>query len=102
MSDDNKAMHNPESSTSQLLECVFPGGVPPDDLPTLMYILKDDMSLRSVAHIAGLILGKDYTLVLSDVYRVASSSYTPDPQKVSTIKERLEQCGYREWLKEDS
>jgi hypothetical protein len=43
--------------------------------------------------------GKDYEVVLNDVYRVRSTDI-PHPEAIAKVRERLLACGYKEWLEE--
>ncbi|MCW9680407.1 hypothetical protein FJR41_006235 [Dolichospermum planctonicum UHCC 0167] len=45
------------------------------------------------------ISGKDYSLVLNDVYRVQSID-VPTSEAIANLKERLFMCGYEQWLEE--
>ena len=43
--------------------------------------------------------GKDYSVVLNDVYRVQSVD-VPTSEAIANLKERLLVCGYKQWLEE--
>jgi hypothetical protein len=91
-------MNDVDAVTLQLFNCVFPNGLGTEDMYPLMYLLKDDMSFRSVASIVGALINQDYTLLLTSAYHAAGSSYRPDPAAVAEIRDKLSKCGYDEWL----
>ena len=43
--------------------------------------------------------GKDYSLVLNDVYRIQSID-VPTSEAIANLKKRLLICGYEQWLEE--
>ena len=57
------------------------------------------MSDRNLAEVVAYYSGKDYSLVLNDVYRVQSID-VPAPEAIANLKERLLICSYEQWLEE--
>lgn len=87
-------------STYKLIQCAFPNGVDSESYLPLLALLYDEMSDRCLAKVVAKYTGKDYYIVLNDVYGVGSTD-KPSPEAVAKVKQRLLACGYEEWLKEE-
>ena len=86
-------------STCKLIERAFPNGVKHEDYFPLLALLYDEMSDRNLAEVMARCTGKDYYLVLNDVYAVGSTEVR-DAEAIAKLKEHLLGCGYAEWLEE--
>jgi hypothetical protein len=85
-------------SAREFFKCVFPDGLKGEDYFPLIRVLHEEMSFRSVAYYVGSLLGKDYTLILNDVYAAASPGYISNPEIENRVRERLISCGWTVWL----
>jgi hypothetical protein len=86
-------------STYKLIQCAFPKGIEPQNYLPLLALLSEEMSDRNLAEVVAYYSGKDYSLVLNDVYRVQSID-VPAPEAIANLKERLLICSYEQWLEE--
>ncbi|WP_407897504.1 DUF3349 domain-containing protein [Scytonema sp. NUACC26] len=87
-------------STYRLIQCAFPNGVDSESYFPLLGLLYNEMSHRCLAEVMAQYTGKDYYVVLNDVYGVESAQL-PSPELIVKVKQRLLACGYEEWLKEE-
>jgi hypothetical protein len=89
-------------STYQLLQCAFPQGIEPQEYFPLLSILYEQMSDRTLAQVISELTGKEYSIVLNDIYRVGSSTL---PTEVETarpgVQQKLMHCNYETWLTEN-
>lgn len=86
-------------STYKLISCAFADGIEPEEYLALLAILDDELSDRNLAEVVAYCTGKDYRVVLNDVYSVNSTNL-PKPEAILGVKQRLILCGYESWLKE--
>ncbi|GAX37492.1 DUF3349 domain-containing protein [Nodularia sp. NIES-3585] len=86
-------------STYKLIKCAFPSGIEPQAYLPLLALLSEEISDRNLAEVVACYSGKDYSVVLNDVYRVQSID-VPTPEAIANLKERLFMCGYQQWLEE--
>ena len=86
-------------STYKLIQCAFPKGIEPQNYLPLLALLSEEMSDRNLAEVVACYSGKDYSLVLNDVYRVQSIDL-PTSEAIANLKKRLLICGYEQWLEE--
>ncbi|MEG3848973.1 DUF3349 domain-containing protein [Microcoleus sp. herbarium19] len=87
------------SSTYKLIQRAFPDGIKEEDYFPLLALLYDEISDRNLAEVMAHSTGKDYSIVLNDVYSVGST-YAPDAKAIAKLKKHLLGCGYAEWLEE--
>ncbi len=85
--------------TYKLIQRAFPDGVKQEDYFPLLALLYGEMSDRNLAEVMAHSTGKDYSIVLNDVYAVGST-YAPDAKAIAKLKKHLLACGYAEWLEE--
>lgn len=85
-------------STYQMIKCAFPNGIESSAYLVLLAILYDELSDRNLAEVIAYYTGKDYAVVLNDIYRVQSTDVSGEA--IAKIKSRLLSCGYENWLKE--
>jgi hypothetical protein len=86
-------------STYKLIQCAFLKGIEPQNYLPLLALLSEEMSDRNLAEVVAYYSGKDYSLVLNDVYRVQSIDI-PTSEAIANLKKRLLICGYEQWLEE--
>lgn len=86
-------------STYKLIKCAFPDGIESEAYLPLLVLLEEEMSDRNLAELVAYYTGKDYSVVLNDVYRVKSTNVLK-PEVITNLTERLLACGYQEWLEE--
>jgi hypothetical protein len=86
-------------STYKLIQCAFPKGIEPQNYLPLLALLSEEMSDRNLAEVVAYYSGKDYSLVLNDVYRVQPVD-VPTSEAIANLKKRLLICGYEQWLEE--
>jgi Protein of unknown function (DUF3349) len=86
-------------STYKLLQRTFPDGIEVQDYLPLLALLYDEMSDRNLAEVVAHYTGKDYGIVLNDVYRVRSTDI-PKIEAIDKVKQSLLACGYEAWLQE--
>jgi hypothetical protein len=89
-------------STYQLLQCAFPQGIAEQEYLPLLGILYEQMSDRSLAQVMAEFTGKDYSIVLNDIYRVGSIALSTEVRAtLSSIQQKLMHCNYEQWLTEE-
>ena len=99
------SMTEDEFELEEIWKCAFPDGLNHDQVLQLIYLMykvddeKYPSSMRSVAHDVGVLLGVYYVNVLNEVYGV--NEIVPDDQFQKYLKDRMEKCGYYEWLADD-
>ncbi|ALF52363.1 MAG: DUF3349 domain-containing protein [Nostoc sp. TH1S01] len=86
-------------STYQLLQCAFPQGIEDRQYLPLLSILYEHLSDRSLAQVVAEYTGKNYYVVLNDVYRVGTME-TFSSEVIDSIKQILMNCNYEKWLSE--
>ncbi len=86
-------------STYKLIQCAFPKGIDSEAYKPLLALLSEEMSDRNLAEVIAYYSGRDYSVVLNDVYRVQSIDI-PKPEAIANLKENLLSCGYQQWLEE--
>lgn len=87
-------------STYQLLQCAFPQGIEEQEYLPLLSVLYDQMSDRTLAQVIAEFTGKEYHVVLNDVYAVGSIA-TFSAEVLDAIKQKLMPCNYEMWLNEE-
>lgn len=88
-------------STYQLLQCAFPQGIEDQEYLPLLSILYEQMSDRSLAQAIVEFTGREYHIVLNDVYHVgAIAAFSAEVR--DAIKQKLIHCDYEKWLVEES
>jgi hypothetical protein len=99
------SMSEDDFKLEAIWKCAFPEGLKHNEvlqLIHLMYIVDGDdypMSFRAVAHSIGILLGVYYIYPLNEVYGVYEIERNEAVQ--SSLKTRLETCGYYDWLADD-
>jgi len=88
----------PDAETVEFLKCAFPDGLKETEYFPLLYILRDNMTIRAASWLVGVLLEKHYMEVYNDALG-AKSSYKPDLAVIDELTKRLQACGYEEWLK---
>ncbi|MBW4561230.1 MAG: DUF3349 domain-containing protein [Mojavia pulchra JT2-VF2] len=86
-------------STYKLIQCAFPNGIEPENYEPLLALLSEEMSDRNLAQVIAYYVGKEYSVVLNDVYRVQSIDI-PKAEAIANLKNNLFSCGYQQWLEE--
>jgi len=86
-------------STYKLIQCAFPNGIEAEDYEPLLALLSQEMSDKNLAEVIAYYLGKEYSVVLNDVYRVQSIDI-PKAEAIANLKNNLLGCGYQQWLEE--
>jgi|APSaa5957512622_1039677.scaffolds.fasta_scaffold237665_1 hypothetical protein len=89
---------NVHQPTVDLILCAYPEGIPNAHYLTLLSILAKDMSIRVLAAVIAHIRGGHYAVYMTDV--VEAKRYTPAPGVAVTVKNKLLECGYEDWLVE--
>ncbi|MBD2500548.1 DUF3349 domain-containing protein [Anabaena azotica] len=86
-------------NTYKLIQCAFPNRIEVEDYEPLVALLSEEISDRNLAKVIAYYLGKEYSVVLNDVYRVQSINI-PKAEVIDNLKIKLHSCGYQEWLEE--
>jgi diketogulonate reductase-like aldo/keto reductase len=86
-------------STYKLIQNAFPKGIELQSYLPLLALLSEEMSHRNLAEVVAYYSGKDYSVVLNDVYRVQLID-VPTSEAIANLREKLLICGYEEWLEE--
>jgi hypothetical protein len=86
-------------STYQLLSCAFPDGIDEQFYLPVLSILEEQMSERNLAQVIAEFTGRDYHIVLNDVYRVAATP-TFSQSLIDSVTQKLMNCHYEAWLAE--
>jgi hypothetical protein len=87
-------------STYKLIQNAFPKGIESQSYLPLLALLSEEMSDRNLAEVIAYYSGKDYSLVLNDIYCVQSTDI-PTSEAIANLKEKLLVCGYEQWLEEE-
>ena len=87
-------------STYQLIEYAFPQGIEEHNYFPLLSLLYEYMSDRSLAQVIAEYTGKDYYVVLNEVYRIGEME-TFSSNVNDSIRNKLMDCGYEKWLSEE-
>ncbi len=87
------------ASTYQLIQSAFPQGIDDQSYAALLALLGEEMSDRTLAQVVADCTGKEYAVVLNDIYSVANQT-VPSPV-LSAVKQRLQRHGYDNWLLEE-
>ncbi|AFY46020.1 Protein of unknown function (DUF3349) [Nostoc sp. PCC 7524] len=87
-------------STYKLIQCAFPNGIEPQAYLPLLSLLSEGMSDRNLAEVVAYCSGKDYSVVLNDVYWLQSIDVLKR-DAMANVKERLLVCGYEQWLEKE-
>ncbi|GJD16201.1 hypothetical protein RIVM261_011570 [Rivularia sp. IAM M-261] len=87
-------------STYQLIKCAFPQGIEEHNYFPLLSLLYEHMSDRSLAQVIAEYTGKDYHVVLNEVYRVGEME-TFSFDVTESVRKKLMNCGYEKWLSEE-
>jgi hypothetical protein len=88
-------------STYQLLQCAFPQGITEQEYLPLLSILYEQMSDRSLAQVIAELTGKEYSIVLNDIYRIGSTALLTEVKAaLPSIQQKLRHCNYEQWLTE--
>jgi len=87
-------------NTFRLIRAAFPDGLDKTTYFPLLFVLYDDMSDRNLAEVVSKYIGKDYSTVLNDIYRVVSTD-KPASEDVTEVKRKLLRCGYDTWRNEE-
>jgi hypothetical protein len=89
-------------STYQLLQCAFPQGIEPQEYLPLLSILYEQMSDRTLAQVIAELTGKEYSVVLNDIYDVGSNTLPIDIKTaLPSVQQKLMHCNYENWLTEN-
>jgi hypothetical protein len=88
------------ASTYQLIQCAFPQGIDEHKCLPMLSILYKNMSDRSLAQVIADYTGKDYHIVLNDIYRVGSMT-TFSSEIIDSVKQKLMSCNYEQWLADE-
>ena len=86
-------------TTYKLIQNAFLKGIELQSYLPLLSLLSEEMSDRNLAEVVAYYSGKDYSVVLNDVYRVLSID-VPTFEAIANLKKRLLICGYEQWLEE--
>lgn len=87
-------------STYKLIQSAFPNGIEAQAYLALLSLLSEGMSDRNLAEVVAYYSGKDYSVVLNDVYWLQSIDVLK-PDAMANVKERLLVCGYEQWLEKE-
>jgi hypothetical protein len=86
-------------STYKLIKCAFPDGIEAENYEPLLALLSEEISDRNLAEVIAYYVGKDYSVVLNDVYRVQSIDI-PKVEAINNLKKVLLNCAYQDWIDE--
>ncbi|BAY40396.1 hypothetical protein NIES2111_47790 [Nostoc sp. NIES-2111] len=86
-------------STYKLIQCAFPNGIEAEDYEPLLALLSEEMSDRNLAEVIAYYVGKEYSVVLNDVYRIQSINIAK-AEAIDNLKNYLLTCGYQQWLED--
>lgn len=87
-------------STYQLIQCAFPQGIEEHNYFPLLSLLCEHMSDRSLAQVIAEYTGKNFYVVLNQVYQVREMETFSANVNESIIK-KLMDCGYDKWLSKE-
>jgi hypothetical protein len=86
-------------ATYVMVQCAFPSGIPEGEYSALLYILHTSMSDRVLAEVMTYFTPKNAFEALHDVMSAASDP--PSTETVERVQQRLNDCGYEQWLAEE-
>jgi hypothetical protein len=80
-----------------LLKCAFPNGISDEEYWPVLSLLHQVMSFRTIAKVLSVLSNKHRTEVFND-----ASGYGLDPppplEDVERVRQKLNACGYEDWL----
>lgn len=91
-------MHDPLSSTAELVARAFPAGVPAELVLPVVRVLHDHLSDRQLASVLATLTGADPGVALNEVYRAARLK--PGDLGVVRATSALEAAGFKAWCEE--
>lgn len=98
-------LSNDDRQLREIGQRAFPKGLKYREWMQLIHLMvvvdreKHPLSLRTVAHNVGVLLNIQYIYLLHEVY--GAYQIKPHDTVIAWLKDRLQQYGYYEWLKED-
>lgn len=78
-------MEEIDADTRTFLNCAFPNGLDDAEYFPLLYLLRQEMTLRAASWLVGVLVGKDYMQIYNDALG-SHSSYMPDMQVVEQLR----------------
>ena len=87
-------------TTEELLKKAFPNGMEDDLYFPLLNILEPELSDRNLATVISNFSGKEYHIVLNDIYKVKAQSFEND-LVLDIVQSLLDVAGFQQWLEED-
>ena len=87
-------------TTEELLKKAFPNGMEDDLYFPLLNILEPELSDRNLATVISNFTGKEYHIVLNDIYKVKAQSFEND-LVLDIVQSLLDVAGFQQWLEED-
>jgi len=87
-------------SAYQVMQSAFPSGIEEQEYLPLLSILYEHLSDRSLAQVIAEYTGRNYHVVLNDVYRVGATAAFPT-ETVKVVKQKLMHSDYKSWLTEE-
>ena len=98
---DNRPVPDYLQDTYDLLKCALPDGIPDEEYWPVLSLLHRVMSFWTIADVLSVLTNKER----SEVYNDASGfglDPLPSPEAVEKVKQKLDACGYEEWLKQNT
>lgn len=88
------------ASTYHLIQCAFTQGIDEQMYFPLLSTLYEHMSDRSLAQVIAEYTGKNYHIVLNDVYQVGTMGAFSS-EVIDFVKQKLMSCDYEKWLADE-
>lgn len=87
-------------STYKMILSAYPSGVDENKYFPLIAVLYEYMSDKNLAEVISLCTGKNYAVVINDVYR-SQSTDKPSDSEVENLRQELLPFGFTEWTEEN-
>ena len=88
-------------STYSMLKCAFPNDISSEEYFALLDILYNHLSDRNLARVIACLTGKDYYVIINDVYKVGATFKTINIIIKNDCMHKLRKCNFDQWQKEE-
>lgn len=84
--------------TYDMLRCAYSDLMPHNEYWAIVHLFSEIMTFRAMATILSYFTGKTYDdLLTGSIYGIETDP-PPSPEDMAIVREKLDACGYQEWL----
>lgn len=88
-------------STLDMIKRAYPEGLPSEDRDSVIVLLHEQMSIRSISEFMTFVDGSDYYQNYNDVSGALSKRDGPSLEDIERVSFVLREAGYEVWLDEE-